>query len=227
MTCRYYKRPMDEPRGDAFDSWGHSIWYFEVGEDDYPVRQLERYAHGPVLRYSSVHVEDHYGGLGDQPFDREEFGPFEISKDEFEEAWSVPIIGKDEPRDYNEVFRTISSGDVDALRALIAAGHDVNAPDPRPYIGDMNTPLHHAANEGSAALVRVLLDAGARVDARCVNGWTPLIRACNAGALEVAKLLVEAGADIEAKNSEGYTAYGRVPGNAPELLAFMRSKGAR
>ncbi|MBS2018008.1 MAG: ankyrin repeat domain-containing protein [Deltaproteobacteria bacterium] len=188
---------------------------------------MERYAHGPVLRYSSVHLEDHYGGLGDQPLDRDELGPFEIAKEEFEAAWSVPIVSKDEPRDYNEVFRAISSADVDALRAVIAAGHDVNAPDPRPYIGDMNTPLHHAASLGSAALVRVLLESGARVDARCVNGWTPLLRACSAGALEVAKLLMEAGADIEARSSEGYTAYGRVPGDAPQLLAFMKSKGAR
>lgn len=168
MGFRYYKRPWDEPRGDAFDAWGSSVWYFEVGEDEYPVRQLERYAHGPVLRYSSVHVEDHYGGLGDQPLDREELAPFEITKEEFDAAWSVPIICEDEPRDYNEVFRAISSADANALRALIAAGHDINAPDPRPYIGDMKSPRRGGARRRA---LRPRLDAAdSRVQRRRVRG---------------------------------------------------------
>lgn len=223
MSFRYYKRAWDEPRGDPFDSWGSSVWYFEVDEASYPVRQLERYEHGPGLKYSSVHVEDFYGGLGDQPLDREEFAAFEISKEEFDEAWSSSsVIGKEDPNeDYNAVFSAISRHDADALRAAIASGVDVDAPDPRPYIGHMNTPLHNAANNGDADLVRILLEAGADVDARCADGWTPLMRACNAGLFEVAKLLVEAGADIDAKNSEGYTAYDRVPGDVPELVTFM------
>ena len=32
---RYYKRNWEETRGDEFDSWGTSIWYFEVGNDNY------------------------------------------------------------------------------------------------------------------------------------------------------------------------------------------------
>ena len=89
------------------------------------------------------------------------------------------------------------------------------------------TPLHHAADLGNAELVQTLLEAGARVDARCADRWTPLMRACNAGTPAVAKLLVAAGADLEAKNNEGYTTYGRVHGDAPELLAFMKAKGGR
>lgn len=125
---------------------------------------------------------------------------------------------------YNDVFRAIASADMAALRAALLAGTDVNAADLRPYLGHLNTPLHHAASLGNAEMVRVLLDAAANVDARCADGWTPLMRACNAGALEATRLLVEAGADLEAENSEGYTAYDRIPGNAAALLAFMRSR---
>jgi len=227
MAFRYYKRPWEESRGDEFDVWGSSIWFFEVDEAGTVMRQLERYAHRAVLKYCSEHFEDHYGGLSNYPLEHADFAPFEISKDEFEEAWAVPIIREDEPDDYNEVFAAIRSRDADGLRALIASGHDVNAPDPRPYVGDMTTPLHNAAGLENGVFVRILLDAGARVDARSVSGWTPLSIACNAGALEAAKLLVAAGADIDAKNGEGYSAYGRIPGTAPELRAFMRSKGAR
>jgi len=39
---RYYKRRWNESRGDDFARWGASDWYFEVGPDGWPVRQLER-----------------------------------------------------------------------------------------------------------------------------------------------------------------------------------------
>lgn len=73
--------------------------------------------------------------------------------------------------------------------------------------------------------MRVLIERGADVNARCSSGWTPLMRACNAGDLESARLLMEAGADPTVKNLEGYTAYGRIPGDRPELAALLRAHG--
>jgi hypothetical protein len=86
MTHRYYKRPWDESRGGAFDAWGRSLWYFEVDDDGYPVRQIEQYENGRVLRYDANHVEDEYGGLGDQPLDLPDFASFEITGKEFAAA---------------------------------------------------------------------------------------------------------------------------------------------
>lgn len=56
--------PLAESRGDEFDAWGHSVWYFEVDNDGRPVRQIEVYDTGPVLRYRPGHEEDQYGALG-------------------------------------------------------------------------------------------------------------------------------------------------------------------
>jgi hypothetical protein len=33
MDDRFYRRRWDESRGDEFDAWGHSVWYFEVDND--------------------------------------------------------------------------------------------------------------------------------------------------------------------------------------------------
>lgn len=89
MSFRYYERAWGESRGDAFDEWGPSVWYFEIDGSGYPVRQIERYENGRVLKYDAEHVEDEYGALGEKPIDREEFAPFEVTKEAFEKAWSV------------------------------------------------------------------------------------------------------------------------------------------
>jgi hypothetical protein len=57
------RRRRDENRGDEFDGWGRSVWYFEVGDYGWPVRQIEVYESGRVLRYGAEHEEDRYGGL--------------------------------------------------------------------------------------------------------------------------------------------------------------------
>lgn len=47
-----------ENRCDEFTGWGHSVWYFEVGDDGWPVRQAETYDAGRVLRYGPNHSEE-------------------------------------------------------------------------------------------------------------------------------------------------------------------------
>ena len=85
---RYFKRTWDESRGDEHDSWGASTWYFEVGDDGHPVRQLEIYDGGTILKYEEGHLDDEFGALGDQSLDFGEFAPFEIAAREFETAWA-------------------------------------------------------------------------------------------------------------------------------------------
>ena len=65
--------------------------------------------------------------------------------------------------------------------------------------------LHDAAFNGSTACLRLLLRAGADVNARGNNGGTPLHAASNKGRVDAAKLLIAAGASLEARSQDGTT----------------------
>jgi len=84
---KYFKRKWNESRGDEFDDWGSSTWYFEVGSGGFPIRQIELYENGNRLKYYSGKLFDDYGGLGDQALDLDEFKNFEIDKEYFENEW--------------------------------------------------------------------------------------------------------------------------------------------
>jgi hypothetical protein len=89
MPNRFYRRRWDETRGDEFDGWGHSLWYFETDEAGWPSRQVEVHDNGPVLRYGPGHDEDRYGGLGQVSLygSDEDWSIFEITDAEFERIW--------------------------------------------------------------------------------------------------------------------------------------------
>ena len=74
------------------------------------------------------------------------------------------------------------------------------------------TPLIVAAGWGDPDAVRILLDAGAEIDATGEDDDTALHRAIAVGAFEVARILIERGASTETEDVDGYTqrALGRV-----------------
>lgn len=100
----YYKREWNENRGDEFDSWGTSVWYFEIGEDRYITRQIEVYKNENRLKYHSEKKNDDYGGLGIEALDVNEFKEFEIGKNEFEIEWNKSIPKKE----HKEILDLIS-----------------------------------------------------------------------------------------------------------------------
>jgi ankyrin repeat protein len=90
-------------------------------------------------------------------------------------------------------------GDVAAVRALIDRGADVNAAQ-----GDGMTALHWAGETGTAEMARMLLAAGANLEARTrIGDLTPLLIAAEAGNGPVVGVLVESGADVEARSTVG------------------------
>jgi hypothetical protein len=91
MEARYFKRRWEESRGEGFASWGGVTYYFEIGEDGRPTRQVEVYDSGVRLHYGPDHEEDEYGGLGDARVDDlEDWSPWAITREEFEQAWTAP-----------------------------------------------------------------------------------------------------------------------------------------
>jgi uncharacterized protein len=81
---------------------------------------------------------------------------------------------------------------------LIARDADVNKPG--------WAPLHYAASGGHVAILRLLLDKYAYIDAASPNETTPLMMAAMYGNTQAVKVLLEAGADSTIKNSLGLTA---------------------
>lgn len=92
-------------------------------------------------------------------------------------------------------------GDADLVARLIAEGADPAAVD-----NALITPLHMACQQGHIEATRLLLNAGAPVDARDSFGKTPLARAVfsfQGGEPELIRLLLKAGADPDAKCDSG------------------------
>jgi ankyrin repeat protein len=92
------------------------------------------------------------------------------------------------------------TSDVEKARALLAVGADVNA---RATFGD--TPLMVAALRGETDRVKILIEAGADVNAD-TGGSTALMRAAYQGGSETVRLLLNAGADVRARDLLGRTA---------------------
>ena len=94
------------------------------------------------------------------------------------------------------------------------------------------TPLHYAAsnaNENSAAMVRLLLEHHAYIDAESPNRTTPLMMAAHYGNPGVVKLLLEEGADPLLKNQLGLSAIdfaqrANRQSSAEIISAFVRAK---
>ena len=83
----YVKRHWNETRGDAYDAWGTSWWYFEVDNAGLITRQVEQYASGIRLRYGPAHEEDEFGTLAEKAIDVSGPEYTAISSQEFDASW--------------------------------------------------------------------------------------------------------------------------------------------
>jgi len=68
---------------------------------------------------------------------------------------------------------------------------------------DGRTCLMTAAEYGHLDICRLLIDKGAHLEAKDINGWTPLILASWEGHIEIVRLLCDRGADVKARNQDG------------------------
>jgi ankyrin repeat protein len=68
------------------------------------------------------------------------------------------------------------------------------------------TPLHYAASGPSLAVLKLLVERGAALDARAPNGSTPLMVGAQHGSEEAVVMLLERGADARLRDSRGRSA---------------------
>ncbi len=90
--------------------------------------------------------------------------------------------------------------DIASVKALIAAGADVNGRDEYE-----DTPLIIAVYRGQIDIVNALIAAGADVNAMDNKGRTPLLISVMWHQLECVKALIAAGADVKVKDMDGVT----------------------
>lgn len=105
-------------------------------------------------------------------------------------------------------------GQQDLVEKLIARDADINKPG--------WTPLHYAASSGQVAIMKLLLDKYAFIDAPSPNGTTPLMMAAMYGSGASVKLLLDEGADTAMKNQQGMTALDFAKrGNRPDAVEML------
>lgn len=98
------------------------------------------------------------------------------------------------------LHRAAQTGDLDGLKAALAAGADVNARD-----GRGKTALMYVADQGYTLLVEPLLAANADLDVRAPDGATALFIAVSHGHSEIISILMKAGADLTIKGPKAKT----------------------
>ena len=113
-----------------------------------------------------------------------------------------------------ELLRASIRGDLDEVRALLAAGADPNTAN---WYGE--TSLHTAALYGYEAIVPLLLAAGADPNAANQYGSTPLHHAATIGYKTIVQLLLAAGANPTLRNKDGKTPFQL--DNTPKLQALL------
>lgn len=116
-------------------------------------------------------------------------------------GYAVLASGACGPKPTRPVGAAAVANAADRLIALLAEGHPADETDE-----DGITPLMWAARYDARQAMRVLIDAGANVNARdASNRWTPLLHAIHRQHPDVVTLLLAHGADPNLATPEGIT----------------------
>lgn len=113
-------------------------------------------------------------------------------------AWPKTQVEWRSRQDESPLMIAAIRGHADLARKLVERGADVNKPG--------WTPLHYAATGGHTAIMDMLIENHAYLDAESPNKTTPLMMAAHYGTAAAVKVLLEAGADPLLRNELGLTA---------------------
>ncbi len=139
-------------------------------------------------------------------------------------AWPKTNVEARTAQDESPLMMAALKGEIGLVRKLIARDADVNKPG--------WTALHYAATHGHLAVMNLLLEHYAYIDAESPNGTTPLMMAAQYGSPGAVKLLLEAGADPLLKNQLGLSAIDFAQrasrkDSAELIAAFVRAKAPK
>jgi ankyrin repeat protein len=133
------------------------------------------------------------------------------------------LLARGAPREVKDVngctalYWASEKGHVDAVRALLAAGANVDAAD------SGITPLWVASSCNNTDAMRVLLAAGANVESGRLFRMRPLHVASKHGHVAATTLLLDAGADVNALNNYGCTPLAMA--ETPAMRALLAARG--
>jgi uncharacterized protein len=133
---------------------------------------------------------------------------------------------------------SIHRGNLESLRRLLTQHHGLAAARIEGIRGGARTPLHMVADwpgyfPNGPAVVVLLVETGAEVDARVEGSWhseTPLHWAASSDDVDVARALIDAGADIEAHGASiagGTPLYDAVGYGCWQVARLLVERGAR
>jgi ankyrin repeat protein len=137
-----------------------------------------------------------------------------------EHTLHADTTGQPEPANQSAFGRALQAQDVGALKVMIARGANVNLMGPAgaPLMslmggggrfgggfGAQPAAFRHPGVRSAPEAARLLIDAGADVNAQRQNGDTALHLAAAAGNVAMIQLLADNGAKLDVRNAAGYT----------------------
>lgn len=135
--------------------------------------------------------------------------------------WSKTDVNKLNSKGESALMLVSLKGNRELAERLIKKGADINKTG--------WTPLHYAASTGQVAIISLLLENSAYIDAESPNGTTPLMMAAMYGTPAAVSFLLQEGADPGLKNQQGLSALdfaqrGNRPDAVKSIAAAIRSK---
>lgn len=122
--------------------------------------------------------------------------------------------------EHEELIAAVRRGSLPGVRQLLAGDPGLATIEDEKG----NTPLHYAAAAGNVAMVNLLLQHDADINAIVRKGGTPINYAAEHGHMEVVEVLLEGGADLHIGSGPGHWAYSAAT-RQDAVLALLRHSG--